>query len=122
MQTFAEVYGLSEDWVKDFFNRPDTYIQQYFGISPCDDNLNCVDTANRVLRSKRNGWSRSKDKGKILVSLTYIIWSSIMHEKGDLKLISTYSNGFLNTIYIGNDYKIMRVFDKISNFDKDYLF
>jgi hypothetical protein len=42
MQTFAEVYGLSEDWVKDFFNRPDTYIQQYFGISPCDDNLNCV--------------------------------------------------------------------------------
>ncbi len=81
MQAFAEVYGLSEDWAKDFFNRPDTYIQQYFGISTCDDNPNCVDTANRVLRSKMNGWSRSKDKGNILVSLTYIIGSSLRFEE-----------------------------------------
>src|SRR5262245_11431291 len=65
--TFSEVYGLTEDWVKEFFERPDSYIQEYFGIPACGDNPNCVDIANHVLRSKRNSWSGSKDKGRILV-------------------------------------------------------
>jgi hypothetical protein len=38
-----------------------------------------------------------------------------------LKWIATYNNSFLNTISIGNDYKIMRIFGKIANFDKNYF-
>ncbi len=121
MDTFAEVYGLTDDWVKEFFKKPDSYIDEYFGIPACGDNPNCADIANRVLRSKRNSWSGSKDKGKILVFLTYIIGSSIMREKGNLKWITKYDNGFLDTISIGDDYKIMRIFDKIANFDTDYF-
>src|SRR5262249_47978351 len=63
----------------------------------------------------------SKYKGKILVFLTYIIGSSIKQENSDLKWIAIYNNGLLDTIYIGDDNKIMRIFDEIANFDTDYF-
>jgi hypothetical protein len=44
-----------------------------------------------------------------------------MHEKGNLKWIIIYNNGFLDTISIGDDDKIMRIFDKIASFDTDYF-
>jgi len=106
METIAEFYGLTEEWVKEFFKRPDSYINEYFGISTCSGNPNCAIIANEVLRNKRRSWLHSKDQGNILVCLTYIIGSSIMHEKDNLKWITIYENGFLNTIYIGDDHKI----------------
>src|SRR5262249_2974848 len=71
--TMGEVYGLTEAWVKEFFENPDAYIRQYFDIPSCGANPNCADIANGVLGQKKEEWAQSGDKGKILVLLAYMI-------------------------------------------------
>src|SRR5215471_15786747 len=86
--TIAEEWGLTESWIKEFFDKPDLFIQQYFDIPLCSTNPDCANVANDVLRNRKSDWNKSDDKGKILVFLTYIIGSSIMQERANLKWIT----------------------------------
>jgi hypothetical protein len=65
--TMGEVYGLAEGWVREFYDKPDWYIEKYFGMSDCSANPNCADIANNILGKKINDWAKSEDKGKIIV-------------------------------------------------------
>lgn len=116
--TMGEVYGLTEGWVREFYEKPDWYIEKSFGVSDCSANLNCADIVNSILSKKINDWDKSEDKGKILVFLTYIIGSAIIQENNNLKWTVLCERGFLSEISIGDGTKIMRIFTEIANFDQ----
>ena len=116
--SITEFWGLTENWIEGFFEKPDPYIQQYFDVPSCSTNPDCARMANDVLRSKKRSWAESEDTGKILVFLTYIIGSSKMQERAELKWIIRYRNSFLSEISIGNDAIIMDIFSDIANFGR----
>jgi hypothetical protein len=116
--TITEFWGLTEGWIDEFFDKPDSYIQQYFDIPLCSTNPDCVNMANDILRNKKSSWAESEDMGKILVTLTYIIGSSIMQERANLKWIIRCKGGFLSEISIGDESTIMDIFSDIANFGR----
>ena len=116
--SITEFWDLTENWIEGFFAKPDAYIQQYFAIPFCSANPDCAKMANNVLRSKKSSWAESQDAGKIIAFLTYIIGSSLMQERTDLKWIIRYRKGFLSEISIGNDTVIMDIFSDIANFGR----
>jgi len=117
--TITEFWGLTESWVKDFFDNPDSYIRQYFEISRCCTNVDLANMANDILHNKKNSWANSEDMGKILVILSYIIGASIIREEGEsIKWIIRYKDRFLLEISIGDDSKIMDIFSSIADFSK----
>ena len=80
----GRVFGITEDWVKQFFANPEPHIEHYLGIASCTANPQCANMANDVLRRERPKWRASPKRGKILVCLAYVIGASTLREKADL--------------------------------------
>jgi hypothetical protein len=64
--SIMEFWGLTENWIEGFFDKLDSYIQQYCDVPFCSANPDRAKMANDVLRGKKTVGPNLKIQVKFL--------------------------------------------------------
>lgn len=112
--------NVTERWIGQFFQNPGQDVEDRLGInSSCLQNDSCLILADELLKERRKKWSRSPERGKILVCLTYVLGESLLIDRSELDWVVVLEAGtaFVDDIGIGSGNEMIGVFSRLANID-----
>ena len=111
---------VTERWIGQFFQNPGQYLEDLLGINrSCLQNDSCLTLADELLNERRERWNRSRERGKILVCLTYVLGESLLTDRSELEWVVVLEAGtaFVDDIGIGSGDEMIGVFSRLAKID-----